>query len=190
MANLFSLAVFSSLAFNLVVHCGLGIPQIAERQEMPFFLLVIQSLVLFLSVSLLGIFFTMVLIPLSLGFMQYILFFPLSFLVCSALERGLEKLNIYPKERLFSTPSAYNGMIVLALIATLHLSLRVIDTLIIAFGFALGLFLSTAILFAIVRRSVLEIVPPFLQGFPFVAISAGLLSLIFTVIASLIGSIG
>ncbi|MDR2807483.1 MAG: hypothetical protein LBB43_00570 [Spirochaetaceae bacterium] len=193
MASLFSLAIFSSLAFNLVVHCGLGIREIAERQESPFFLLVIQSIILFLSVLLLGIFFSMVLVPLSLGFMQYLLFFPLSFLVCSGLETGssllLKKLNInLPEKHLFPLPSAYNGMVVLALIVTLHLSFRLIDTVIIALGFALGVFLSTVILFAIVRRSVLEVIPPFLQGFPFVAISAGLLSFIFTVVASLIGT--
>ncbi|MDR2150613.1 MAG: hypothetical protein LBO67_07355 [Spirochaetaceae bacterium] len=194
MVSLFSLAIFSTLAFNLVVHCGLGIPDIAAKEELPLFSLAVHSMVLFVSVVLLVIFFKMVLIPLSLGFMAYLLFFPLSFLVCSGLERGsalvLKKLHIYPPENcLFSVNSVYNGMVVLALIATLHLSLGFIDTVILAFGFALGVFLSTIILFAIVRRSVLEVVPPFLQGFPFIAISAGLLSLIFTVAAQVISSI-
>jgi electron transport complex protein RnfA len=194
MVNLLSLAIFSSLAFNLVVQCALGLAEFTGAQQKSLLAPLFQSAVLFISILILWVFFTLVVEPLSLGFMEYLLYFPLSFLLCLGLETGGTRLFkrlriIMPEFKLFSVPSAYNGLMVIALMLTLRLALAPVEALVMALGFAVGVLFSTFILVNIGRRSSLEMVPPYLRGFPLIAISAGLLSLLFTALSILLYSI-
>lgn len=180
--TLASLAVFAGLSINLIVQCALGVSDAAgpakdgQRRPLPLF----QLGCLFVSVFILWVLYSSIFKALAGGFLDYFLFFPLCALACLGLETLWKRA--FPKRegvRVFRAATAYDGMVPVALIMTVKLSLNAADALFLSFFFALGSLLSLVILGEIRRRSALEWVPRSIRGTPLALISMGLLSIIF-----------
>jgi electron transport complex protein RnfA len=184
MSSLGILGIISGLSLNLIIHFGLGIQyrDFSEKNREWFYgLPLIQGGILFLSVPLLWFFFSYIIIPLSLGFLEYMIVFPLCVLVCMGFEAGVNRF--FPKilpEKLFAPLSAYNGLVPVALVVSLSLAFSLIEVFFLSLGFYMGLLLASLILREIQKRSSLEAVPERLRGVPLTLISIGLLSLIFS----------
>jgi electron transport complex protein RnfA len=105
---------------------------------------------------------------------------------------GLEALVIrfFPTidlgKNFFNPISAYNGLVLMALILTIHIAVSFIEAVIVCVGFSAGILFSILILIEIRKRSSTEAVPSFLRGKPLVLISMGFLSLIFTSAAAIL----
>jgi electron transport complex protein RnfA len=191
MSILGSLGIISGLSLNLIIQFGLGIQCIVldgEEKKRVYELPLVQGGILFLSLPILWAFFTCILVPLSLGFFEYMLLFPLSVLVCMGLEAAVKHLfpkaklalPVLPETKLFDPLSAYNGLVPAALLMSLNMASSLIDAAVLALGFYGGLLLAILILREIQKRASLEAVPEFLRGLPLMLISMGLLSLIFS----------
>jgi electron transport complex protein RnfA len=190
------LAICAGLSLNLLLQFGLGISGIIpdEKEKAAYAFWKTQSyfsLVLCLAVFILWLFFTYILTPLALGFLESLLLFPLSAAACIALEllfaRGLKALGLSGKRKgssvaaPFLTPiSAYNGLVLAALLITLRLASSPLEALVLALGLSLGRLITVLILREIHKRSCLETVPRTIRGYPLLLISMGLLSLIFS----------
>ncbi|MDR2020018.1 MAG: hypothetical protein LBQ14_04555 [Treponema sp.] len=175
-----SLGIFAGLAVNLVIHLGLGLGEIGSARRRCCACL--QWMILFTAVLSLWFFFTCIAAPLSLGFLNYLLIFPLSALVCMVLEACAVRI-FFRKERfspMLSAASGYNGLAVSALFLTMHLAASPVEAAVLSLSFAGGALLAAFILCEIKRRASIEKVPPLLRGTPLALISAGLLSLIFS----------
>jgi electron transport complex protein RnfA len=173
--QLAALAVFSSLAMNLLLQCGLGMRDAAweENKQLVF----LQAALVFVSVFLLWAIFSYILF---LGFFAYLLLFPLSALVYAGLERLLFQVILKRKTAGVRAAGFSDGVCAAALFLTLHLASGFYEALILALGFAFGVLFSRLILVEIRRRSRMEAVPRFLRGSPLMLIAIGLLSLIFS----------
>ena len=190
MNTLAALAVFSGLSLNLLFQFGLGIREttaITKENEL-FRSLLLQWLALFLSVLLIWLFFSYIISPLSLGFFQYFLLFPLTVGVSRVLEEGFNRLFpvLSGSPKVFSAKRGYAGLILVSLFLTLHLALTVTEAVVLSAGFSLGTILAMFIVLAVHKRSSMEPVPAFLRGLPLLIISLGLLSLIFSFIAAIL----
>jgi electron transport complex protein RnfA len=174
-ALLAALAVFSSLAMNLLLQCGLGMREAVRGEDTQ--LAFLQAALVFVPVFLLWMVFSYVLF---LGFFAYLLLFPLSALVYAGLERFLFQVILKREDAGTPAPGFSCGVCAAALFLTLHLASGFIEALVLSLGFALGLLLARLILAEIRRRSGMEAVPRFLRGSPLTLISMGLLSLIFS----------
>jgi electron transport complex protein RnfA len=185
MNTLAALAVFSGISMNLLLQLGLGIRDLGLKADQNVRTSLLRWGILFLSVILLWIFFTYALSPLSLGFMEYFLVFPLTVMAGRGLERLLRR--IFPPrisaKILFPAMSSYDGMVIAALVLTLRLAFSFAQALTLSLGFSLGGLVSALILRGIHRRSSMETVPPSLRGIPLLLISMGLLALIFSALA-------
>jgi electron transport complex protein RnfA len=115
-----------------------------------------------------------------LSSLEWLLIFPLSALLCRFFEFCFSRFfpEIAGEARLFSARSAYDGLITALLLITLRAALSPLEAVALSLGFASGGFLAALILTAILRRSVIEAVPPSLRGTPLLFISMGLLSLV------------
>jgi electron transport complex protein RnfA len=185
MSILGSLGIISGLSLNLIIQFGLGIQHIGfggEDEEKLYEIPLVQGGLLFLSLPILWFFFTHILVPLSLGFFEYMLLFPLSVLVCIGLETAMNHFfpKVMPEVKLFTPLSAYNGLVPVALMMSLNIASSLIDVTVLALGFYGGLLLAILILREIQKRASLEAVPEFLRGMPLMLVSMGLLSLIFS----------
>jgi electron transport complex protein RnfA len=173
--QLAALAVFSSLAVNLLLHCGLGMREAVREDDKRLALL--QAGLVFVSAFSLWAVFSYILF---LGFFAYPLLFPLSVLVYAGLERLLVQ-GLLKRENAETQAAGSSGSIcAAALFLTLHLASGFDEALVLSLGFAVGVLLSRLILAEIRRRSRMEAVPRFLRGSPLTLISMGLLSLIFS----------
>jgi electron transport complex protein RnfA len=188
MNNLTALTVFSGLSLNLLIHLGIGIRDFNQEPYRLFRFVFFQWLSLFVSVMVLWSFFTYILTPLSLGFFEYFLFFPLAATLGSFWKFLFARL--FPRqdseERIFSMSSAHNGMVIGALLITIRLAGSFSGALALVLGFSLGFFAAVFILRAILDRLLEEMVPPFLYGTPLLLISLGLLALIFSSLSGII----
>jgi electron transport complex protein RnfA len=185
MSTLAALAVFSGISLNLLLQLGLGIRDLGSKADQSVRISLSQWGILFLSVILLWVFFTYALSPLSLGFMEYFLVFPLTAMAGRGLELLLRRL--FPSrtsaKTLFPVMSSYDGMVIAALVLTLRLALSFVQALTLSLGFSLGGLVSTLVLHGVHRRSSIETVPRSLRGIPLLLISMGLLALIFSALA-------
>jgi electron transport complex protein RnfA len=193
MSALGILGIISGLSLNLIVHFGLGIQYRGfsdEKRERFYGIPVIQGGILFLSVPLLWFFFSYIIFPLSLGFLEYIILFPLCVLVCMGLEAAVNRFfpQILPESRLFAPVSAYNGLVPVALVMSFCLASSLMDVIVLSLGFYGGLLLAVLILKELRKRSSLEAVPERLRGTPLMLISMGLLSLIFSSVGTILMS--
>ncbi|MDR2068656.1 MAG: hypothetical protein LBP71_02175 [Spirochaetaceae bacterium] len=185
MSVLAFLGITSGLSLNLILQFALGIHHTGfddEHQGKPGELPVAQGWILFLSLPLLWVFFVYIVVPLSLGFLEYMLCFPLSALVCMGLEAAAHYFfpKALSKARAFTPLSAYNGLVPAALVMSLCLASSLVEVMILSLGFCGGVLLAILILKEIQRGASLEAVPAFLRGLPLTLISMGLLSLIFS----------
>ena len=183
------LAVFSVLSMNLILQFCLGIKETAfaqisvtahkfdKRYAFSLGFYYFWIIILWMLISVIRSLFT-------LGFLEYILLFPVSFLSFCLYEYLLKRMRFFPDQYAdFSVfGNAYTGGVLLgaALFITLNVAGGLLDAAALAFGFTLGIALAIAIAGEIRRRSEIEAVPRFLKGGPLMLISMGLLSLIFS----------
>lgn len=191
MSILGALGIISGLSLNLITHFGLGIQYLDfcdENHKRFYGIPVIRGGILFLSVPLLWFFFSYILIPLSLGFFEYMVLFPLSVLVCMGLEAAVNHFfpHMLLESKVFTPQSAYNGLIPAALVLSFYLVSSLVEVIVLSLGFYLGLLLAILILKEIQKRSSLEAVPKRLRGVPLMLISMGLLSLIFSFVGTIL----
>jgi len=205
-----TLAIFSGLSMNLILRFGIGLQQIASgRDSVPSgsapsgknsgWVFFIWPGIYFVSVLLLWLFFSSVQSVLFLGFVEYILVFPVSSLFFSVIEYLVKRLNkslggeIIPLDcfsfmgdcggvlhNVLHNAVANGAMAGSALFIILGLSGGIAEAATLSFGFSAGAALAVLIIGEIRRRSLMEAVPRCLKGGPLVLVTMGLLSLVFT----------
>jgi electron transport complex protein RnfA len=202
MNDIIILAVFSGLSLNLMLQMGLGIRDMGTRPDRIIRNILVQWGILFFSTFLFWLLFSYILSPLALGYLEYFLLFPLITVAGKGLQ-ALSRRFLGPGSRLagrlpaslldelspselFPTISAYNGLIIAALILTLRLAGSFLEAAVLSLGFSLGGAAAALILRDIHRRSSLERIPFTLRGRPLLFISMGLMSLIFSSVASVL----
>ena len=210
---------------NLILRFGIGLQRIVfkddeggaplrgsgKNAERVFF---IRPGTLFISCLLLWLFFSGLQSVLFLGFLEYILIFPvcsLFFVVVEYLARRLVfktnfKGEIVSRNRIISDylfiyspvtgadKASPNGMfhsapvggapVGAALFVILGIAGSFAQAAMLSFGFAAGSSLAVIITGEIRRRSAVEAVPEYLRGGPLVLAAAGLLSLVFISVAT------
>jgi electron transport complex protein RnfA len=200
MSGLIALVVFAGLSLNLLVQLGIGIQDYGSESERRSLAVFFQGGIQFITVLVTWCLFSYILSPLSGGFFEYFLIFPLIFALRYGLERVFARFfskmgTIAAESGFFSGISAissffplsnsYISLSFIALILTLRLAASFLDALVLSFSFSAGNLLAFFLMRAIHRRSTLEQVPGFLRGIPLTLISLGLLSLIFASLATL-----
>ncbi|MHB9295409.1 hypothetical protein PilKf_01152 [Pillotina sp. SPG140] len=186
-----SLFFFAVVFFNVILHGVLGLPGIRRRAPIP----IIQAVILFVTVTLLWTFFS-VLVPLiTHGAFGSAFLFPCSVVLIWFFESSIHfiTVRVFGKEppdfRYFYAQTGYGGLVPGALIVTLDTAQNIVDALILAFSFGCGFLLVWFLLNSIRKRAAFEIIPEFWDGIPFFFISLGILSLIFSSLASLLSSV-
>jgi len=204
------LAVFSGLSMNLILRFGIGLQQITLEEDPgqsgdnAKWAFLVWPGIYFISVMFLWLFFTILQSVLFLGFLEYILIFPVSSLFFTVMEYLVRRLvlkidwrgqvvsgNFIINDYFFigslmtgAVQSSFNGAIVgAALFITLGLAGGFAQAAMLSFGFSAGASLAVLILGEIRRRSAMEAVPRCLRGGPLVLVTMGLLSLVFTSLA-------
>jgi len=199
-----TLAVFSGLSMNLLLRFGIGLPRIALEEDArdsgrnsgwAFF---VWPGIYFVSSMLLWLFFSILQSVLFLGFLEYLLIFPVSSLFFTVIEYLARRLVLRTGWRggTFSLDFFYliaggdgsapvhggatlNGALVgAALFIILGLAGSFAEAAMLSFGFSAGSALAVLIVGEIRHRSSLEAVPRCLRGGPLVLITMGLLSLV------------
>jgi electron transport complex protein RnfA len=180
MNNLIILAVFSVFSFNLVLTFGLGTKEIFEsgKQSIPGSLL--QLPVMFITIFVSWLIFTFILSPLSLGFLQYFLLFPLTVFLAFGIETSISTLipGYMRQNKIFSLYTSYSGLIITALILTLYLADTVMDAFVLSFCLSFSAFFAILLLRMIKLRGKNEKLPSIFSGQPILLISMALLSLV------------
>jgi Na+-translocating ferredoxin:NAD+ oxidoreductase RnfA subunit len=178
------LTVFSGLSMNLILQFGLDLKGVAFDKSIGKERLLAGSGVLCVTVVLLWLVFSFTRSVFLLGLVEYVVLFPVSFLVYSGLEylalRFIMKKNTGEDEPLLSnTPTG--GMLASgALFITLNNAGNVGEALVLALGFSCSTALVYVIIGEIRRRSEMESVPHWLRGGPLALVAMALLSLVFT----------
>jgi len=199
-----TLAVFSGLSMNLILRFGIGLQRIALEEdgegaslrdsgENAKWVFLVWLGIYFISCLLLWLFFSILQSVLFLGFLEYILIFPVSSLFFTGIEYLARRLFLKTGWRggtvsLFLmagsgggtlNSATLNGALVgAALFIILGLSGGFADAATLSFGFCAGAALAVMIVGEIRRRSAVEAVPRCLRGGPLALIAMGLLSLV------------
>ena len=202
-----TLAVFSGLSMNLILRFGIGLQRIALEEdgggaplrdsgENAKWVFLVWLGIYFISCLLLWLFFSILQSVLFLGFLEYILIFPVSSLLFTGIEYLARRLLLKTGWRggavsIFlmagaggapngvSNNAAVNGaMVGAALFIMLGLAGGFADAATLSFGFCAGSALAILIVGEIRRRSAMEAVPRRLRGGPLALIAMGLLSLV------------
>jgi electron transport complex protein RnfA len=176
-----ALGIFSGLALNLLVQCGLGMADIASGKESRNRFPLLQICILFMTIVFLWLIFPVFFFIFGSGYFAYIVLFPLSALVCYGLEAvGMKVFRKKDPCVLFNSYTGYDGLAAASVFITVNTASDFSGALFLAAGFSLGILAAVLILREVRRRSVIEAVPRFLRGSPLILISMGLLSLIFS----------
>jgi len=201
-----TLAVFSGLSMNLILRFGIGLHLIALEEnpgqsgENSGWAFLVWPGIYFVSIMLLWLFFSIIQSVLFLGFLEYILIFPVSSLFFTLIEYLAKRLVLKTgrRGRFFSldcfylitgsggnADAAVNGvaplngaMVGAALFIILGLAGGFAEAAMLSFGFSAGAALAVLIVGEIRRRSGIEAVPRCLRGGPLVLVTMGLLSLV------------
>jgi len=195
-AWLLMLAVSAGLSMNLVLQLGFGIREIALAEktvtgggQSPLRLF-LRLGVFFVSVLILWLVFSFARSLLPLGFLEYILVFPVSILVFSGWEYLFERYlpGKFSSENDGGKTDPMDAIAGGAPIgATLFLALAVaggfVEALVLSAGFMLGTLVAVVVVAEIRRRAQMEAVPRWLRGAPLSIVAMGLLSLVFSFFA-------
>jgi len=206
-----TLAVFSGLSMNLILRFGIGLQWIAmeegdsllNSEKNAKWAFLFRWGIYFVSVMLLWLFFSILQSVVFLGFLEYILIFPVSFLFFTAIENLAARLAVktnrkgeivsrnrfisdyFSGDRLKTGGGApVSGAMVdgapagAALFVILGLAGSFAQAAMLSFGFSAGAALAVLIVGEIRRRSGMEAVQRYLRGAPLVLIAMGLLSLV------------
>jgi Na+-translocating ferredoxin:NAD+ oxidoreductase RnfA subunit len=184
-AWLVMLAVFAGLSMNLILQFGLALKGIAFDETISREKLLTGSGILFVTIILLWLIFSFFRSVLFLGFLEYVLLFPVSALVFLCLEYVTNRFIIRKPQAMplfgnsLSGGSFAGGALAgAALFIMLNVAGSVFDAIALALGFSGSIALVWVIVAEIRRRSGLEAIPHWLRGGPLALIAMGLLSLV------------
>ena len=187
-STLAMMAVFSGLSMNLVLQFGLGLKELvaeehSEAAKKAGTKVVLAGLgILFLSIVFLWLFFSLFR-SLPVGLVEYMLLFPASYLLFSALEYLANRFAAIQSIKdifVFWNVLRSTALVTAALFITLNVAGTLAEAAVLSLGFTAGVALAVAIAGEIRRRSQMEAVPRFLRGGPLALVSLGLLSLVFS----------
>jgi electron transport complex protein RnfA len=199
-----TLAVFSGLSMNLILRFGIGLQRIATEEGAPLrnsgkdakWAFLVWPGIYFISVMLLWLFFSGLQSVIFLGFLEYILIFPVSSLFFTVIEYLAARFALQTnrrgetvsRNRFISdyflgdgqshNPILHGAQVGAALFIMLGLAGGFAEAAMLSFGFSAGAALAVLIVGEIRRRSAMEAVPRCLKGGPLVLITMGLLSLV------------
>lgn len=179
LARLALLMIFSGLSINLILQCGFGLRGIAVVRE-DLRQLLMKLGILFVTVLLLWLFFSLLVSRLGLALYEYIIIFPVSALAFFCLDYCLFTLILKKEDSRDSPICFYDGLAGAALFITRGIAENFAEAAALSLGFSAGILFSFVITGEIRRRAVLEKVPAFLRGSPLALVAMGLLSLVFT----------
>jgi len=191
-AWLLALAVFAGLSMNLVLQLGIGMREIAfDEKRVPTAGAAPSGIGLrlcafFASVMVLWLAFSSARSLLPLGFLEYVLVFPASFLFFSARDRfaRLFMPRLIGAGGVLWRDAAGDGAFAgAALFVMLSVAGGFLDAAALSLGFAAGALLAAAIVSEIKKRAEMEAVPRRLRGAPLALVAMGLLSLVFSSVA-------
>ena len=169
-------SIFAGLSLNLILQLALGSHLAGKGEKLPL----LQITYLFLSVVFLWLIYNLMVNILPWEFLIYFLFFPVSVLCAIGFEYLEDRLLPNQiKIRLFSSSTAYEGLIPASLILTVKLASGFSEALLLSLFFALGSLLVLIFIKEIQRRAGFEDVPSSFRGKPLVFISLGLLAMVF-----------
>jgi Na+-translocating ferredoxin:NAD+ oxidoreductase RnfA subunit len=179
------LAVFAGLSMNLILQFGLALKGIAFDDTIGREKLLTGAGILFVAMILLWLIFTFFRSVLFLGFLEYVLLFPVGSLVFLCLEYVTNRfiLRNKPAMPLFGNSlsgGSFSGgaLTGAALFVMLNVAGSILDAIALALGFSGSIALVFVIVAEIRRRSGMEAIPHFLRGGPLALITMGLLSLV------------
>ncbi|GMO54294.1 MAG: hypothetical protein Ta2G_13200 [Termitinemataceae bacterium] len=182
------LAVLSGLTLNLILQFGLGVSNMHSAFKNNIKTFSLGYLNLFITNCVLWFFWTYVLSPLSISFVEYFLLFPLVAILFSFIEILFRKLffkkddaNGRSSESFQST--SYFGLGIASLLITLRMASTASDLFVLSFFFCLGSYAVVLLLNAIKQRTQNERVSAKFRGMPLLLISCALLSILCSSIA-------
>jgi electron transport complex protein RnfA len=189
-----TLTIFAGMSMNLILRFGIGLQRIASDEDSSCsgkkakWVFLVWLGIYFISIILLWLFFSALRSVLFLGFLEYIMVFPVSALYFTAIKYLSKRLINYqdweavlPDFFLANNGAPIGGApIGAALFITLGLAGGFAEAITLSFGFSTGAALAVLVIGEIKRRSGMEAVPRFLRGGPLVLVTMGLLSLVIT----------
>jgi len=188
-----TLAIFAGMSMNLILRFGIGLQRIASDEEPGYsgkkakWMFFVWPGICFISIILLWLFFSALRSVLYLGFLEYIMVFPVSAVYFTAIKYLSKRLINSPDWEaflpdFFLTEAASDRGVPAgaALFITLGLAGNFGEAVTLSFGFSAGAALAVLVIGEIKRRSGMEAVPGFLRGGPLVLVTMGLLSLVIT----------
>jgi Na+-translocating ferredoxin:NAD+ oxidoreductase RnfA subunit len=177
------LAIFSGLSMNLILQFGLSLKGIAFDESIGEERLLAGSGVLCITIIFLWLIFSCIRSVLFLGLLEYVVLFPVSFLVFSILEwmtnSFILKKNTEEEAILFGDTVTGGVLAGAALFMTLNVAGRLFEAFVLSLGFSCSTALVMVVTGEIRRRAEMETVPHCLRGGPLALIAMSLLSLIF-----------
>jgi electron transport complex protein RnfA len=181
--NFITLLSFSFFLFNLVLQFGLGVKEISENRKPAARKILFQWMVMFISVFISWLIFTYILTPLSLGFFEYFMLFPITVFVILCLEKVFSLLLPagVVQDGIFQAYTSYSGLVLTALILTLRAADTAQDALVLSLCFSSGAFFAIMLLNAVKSRGKNE--KARLNKASMLLLSMALLSLVFSSIA-------
>jgi len=172
--------IYSAFTVNLLLQCGLGIKGAVDTRNTLNISSLIKVGIIFVTVIILWLFFSKILFSLLPGVYIYIILFPLSYIIYQTMEY-MVFYYILKKDR--TSESLINfpgGITAVAVFLNMYLANNFMQTIILSFGFTIGIFLAIIIIREIRKRAAFEAVPVYIRGIPLVLITMGMLSLVFT----------
>ncbi|MCL2190688.1 MAG: hypothetical protein FWB79_01720 [Treponema sp.] len=170
-----TLAVSAGLSMNLVLQLGLGVRELAGKPSRGAPL---RLGVFFVSALVLWLVFSFARSVLPLGFLEYVLVFPVGVAVAAGWDCLFRRY--LPGKTGSGDAFADGAPIGATLFATLALAGGFMDALVLSLGFSLGALLAVVIVDEIRRRAGMEAVPRWLRGAPLSIVAMGILSLVFS----------
>jgi len=179
MKDLLSLAVVSAFAANAVLQFGLGLRELVSSRKSNTRGPLAPAVAMFASGVLVWPLFAYALSPLTLGFLEPFLLFP----ICSLVSVGVEQLFIQNRGKTVTSPSngalsAFDGLAFGSAYLSLRYASTPIEAVAVSLGASLGFLACALLLDSIRRRAEIEAVPLRLRGAPLILISTGLLALL------------
>jgi electron transport complex protein RnfA len=179
------LAVFSGLSMNLILQFGLALKGTAFDSTVGRERLLAGMGIIFTAIVLLWLIFSFARSAIFLGFLEYMLLFPVSSLVFYGLaylmNRFILKRDAGHEETFFPNNALSGGALIGAsLFITLNVACGLLDAVVLSMGFSCSVTLVYVVVGEIRRRSTMEAVPRWLRGGPIALIAMGLLSLVFS----------
>jgi len=183
MTWLVMLAIFSGLSMNLILQFGLSLKGIAFDESIGEEKLLAGSGVLCITIIFLWLILSCIRSVLFLGLLEYVVLFPVSFLVFSILEwltnSFILKKNTEEEAILFGDTVTGGALAGAALFMTLNVAGSLFEAFVLSLGFSCSTALVMVVTGEIRRRAEMESVPHCLRGGPLALIALSLLSLVF-----------